>query len=291
MGELIGVDYASVDQNVAPGFPQARAAGVRFAIVRAIYGRGFNGRLEPYRDPCWARDKDAIRAAGLKRGAYLFLCFDKTGATTPTPEAQAQAYCDYVGLLPYQDFVPMIDVEEASDTLSPDQMYAWVMRAANVLAAHFGAWPGMYTSNRVWQENLAGHAAGALISSPLWLAKPWPWAINAPAHLDGAPAYQPTTIPEFGDATYWWIYQYQGDARGVPGFSSTCDLNRFHVVRRGDQGGIVTWVQRRVGTPIDGVFGPATENAVKAVQATHGLTVDGIVGPDTFAALAWTRTS
>ena len=75
----------------------------------------------------------------------------------------------------------------------------------------------------------------------------------------------------------------------MPGFSSTCDLNRFHVVRRGDQGGIVKWVQRRADTTIDGVFGPATEHAVKAVQARHGLAIDGIVGPDTFAALAWTR--
>jgi len=39
--------------------------------------------------------------------------------------------------------------------------------------------------------------------------------------------------------------------------------------------------------PIDGIFGPKTEKAVKAFQRVKGLVVDGIVGPKTAAALGW----
>ena len=287
MAEIIGVDYASPDGNAPPNFAVAKQAGVRFAIVRAVYGRSLSPTPGPYLDPTWARDQHAILAAGLKRSAYLFLCFERTGSTTPTPEAQANAFADYVSLLPHRDFVPMIDVEEASDVMSPSEMHAWIVRAAQVLALRYGAWPGMYTSNRVWQENLQGQPAGELARCPLWIAKPWPWQPGQPAQLNGAPNYQPTTISQFGDRTNWWAYQFQGDAKGVPGFSSTADLSRFHVVRRGDQGTIVSWVQHRVATRVDGIFGPNTEAAVKAAQATYGLARDGIVGPDTFAALAW----
>ena len=38
-------------------------------------------------------------------------------------------------------------------------------------------------------------------------------------------------------------------------------------------------------TPVDGRFGPDTENAVKAFQRQHGLADDGVVGPLTWAAL------
>ena len=42
---------------------------------------------------------------------------------------------------------------------------------------------------------------------------------------------------------------------------------------------------------IDGVYGPQTEAAVRALQADRGLQVDGIVGPATTAALEGYSTS
>lgn len=66
------------------------------------------------------------------------------------------------------------------------------------------------------------------------------------------------------------------------------------MLRRGSEGTAVRRLQRRlieVGFPpgpVDGIFGPATERAVRAFQASEGFLVDGIVGPVTGGALGLT---
>lgn len=66
------------------------------------------------------------------------------------------------------------------------------------------------------------------------------------------------------------------------------------VLRRGSTGARVVQVQRKLKTNypayakrlvLDGIFGPATEAAVREFQRRAGLVVDGIVGPKTLHAL------
>ncbi len=63
------------------------------------------------------------------------------------------------------------------------------------------------------------------------------------------------------------------------------------VLRQGAKGGEVKEVQHRLkqwgyySGAVDGVYGPATAEAVKKFQRKNGLTADGIVGKATYAAL------
>jgi resuscitation-promoting factor RpfB len=54
-------------------------------------------------------------------------------------------------------------------------------------------------------------------------------------------------------------------------------------------GSTVAAVQRALGIPADGIYGPQTRRAVLRFQRAHGLAVDGIVGPQTLGALGLSR--
>ena len=75
--------------------------------------------------------------------------------------------------------------------------------------------------------------------------------------------------------------------RASPGSGSARATAGTHVVllRFGSRGAAVAAVQRALGIPADGIFGPQTRRAVRAFQRRHGLLVDGIVGPQTRGAL------
>lgn len=55
------------------------------------------------------------------------------------------------------------------------------------------------------------------------------------------------------------------------------------LLKVGSKGEEVKAVQKVLGLPADGVFGPATEAAVKKWQAANGLAADGLVGKNTMA--------
>lgn len=63
------------------------------------------------------------------------------------------------------------------------------------------------------------------------------------------------------------------------------------VLKRGDSGPLVRDLQYKLkekgfNIVADGIFGPRTEDAVKAFQKKYGLKVDGIAGPATYKALS-----
>lgn len=56
-------------------------------------------------------------------------------------------------------------------------------------------------------------------------------------------------------------------------------------LKQGSRGYEVKQLQKKLNLLDDGIFGPLTEEAVRAFQKSKGLTADGIVGPKTWAAL------
>jgi lysozyme family protein len=59
----------------------------------------------------------------------------------------------------------------------------------------------------------------------------------------------------------------------------------YDVVRLGSRGPWVEKLQQALGITVDGIFGPATEAALKAFQQEEDLTVDGVAGKMTYRAL------
>ena len=63
------------------------------------------------------------------------------------------------------------------------------------------------------------------------------------------------------------------------------------VYRRGSTGSVVTQIQQKLKSwgyyfsSVDGIYGPATEQAVRYFQQRNGLYVDGIAGDQTLAAM------
>jgi peptidoglycan hydrolase-like protein with peptidoglycan-binding domain len=74
----------------------------------------------------------------------------------------------------------------------------------------------------------------------------------------------------------------------MPPISST--IQPFPIVRRGDRDHPVRTLQHLLrahaqNVAVDGIFGPRTEAAVRAVQGNGGVAVDGVVGPQTWPLL------
>lgn len=268
-----GVDFGSVDKNKVD-WPVARARGdVSFAILRSSYGT--------WDDSAYTTNAEAAMDAGVVVGGYLFLRMEED------VEDQCERFIDNETF----DLAPTLDVEfptNKADAKKREGRASWGLTAKQALDRVVKAWdyidqvhatPILYTSARVWAEDLGGlKPPKRILESPLWLAR---------YHKTDATIVDPPT--PWGDADNWFVHQYRGDVKGVPGFSNQVDLNRFNPLVLGDKGTRVEWLQRKLHdfrVKVDGDFGKETLFAVRELQNDMNIDADGIVGPRTFAILS-----
>lgn len=284
---LKGIDVSR--HNGTPDFATAKANGISFVYVKATEGK-------TYTDPMFQPNMYNAMKAGLPVGCYHFARPDNGNS----PQDEANNFVNAISVFNY-DLLPVLDLE-VNVSMSNDALYNWAKTFIDTVKAKTGhnvmLYTGLYYLNtHSTLKNLAGYGV------PLWIA-----------------AYRST--PPTVDGWNWAIWQYT-DNENIPGVG-TCDANyaqsldsfRINNVSndvaipsnpvfkrvlkltnprmRGDD---VKILQKRLNvTPVDGIFGPATEQAVKNWQKVHdengnvvppykGLTVDGIVGQKTWNAL------
>lgn len=283
---IFGLDTASIAGIKNPNWAQAKTQGaISFAIIRSNFGIREDGVFK--------REWPKIKEAGIVRGAYLFLRFPhpKYGMKAPDPISQAKAFIKAVGHLNESDFPPSLDVEFPGGGkvtgMTPKQLLDRVRAAWKVLKGYYGVAPIIYTSGRVWREDLHNLSAPDLVESPLWLARyPFkPGPVRRGPFAGGLPV-----PPPWRDSRNWWIHQYQGNAIRLPGFpTGNVDMNRFQMMLKGETGDRVKWVQRRLGIAQNGHFDSAMESALRAFQYRKGLVSNGVVGLQTFVRLCWSN--
>lgn len=112
------------------------------------------------------------------------------------------------------------------------------------------------------------------------------WQSNLQIPADGI--WGPQTEQATHDL-FVFLSNLQAVAPSNPFFNALNEA-RSQVLQQGSTGGSVKILQvglngKGYGLVGDGIFGPATYNAVRRFQSDNGLQVDGIVGPQTWEAL------
>jgi lysozyme len=200
-----GVDVSRWQGNI--NWPKLKAHGANFAFIKATDG---GDRV----DPAFRRNWKGAQAAGVKRGAYHFFFWCRSG------ESQARWFIRNVpreaGALP-----PVIDVEwtrsrSCPKRPSPANVRKKMTSFMDALEAHYGQRPIIYTAPDFYEDNLQG----AFPNHPFWLR---------------AVAEHPSKVYP-GRRWLFWQYSGTGLSKGV---GEKIDLNVFN----GDAASWARWAQ------------------------------------------------
>ena len=188
---LAGYSVHGIDVSAYQGvidWPEVARHQVRFAFIKASEGATL-------RDPRFAGNWEDARAAGILSGAYHYFQPNRSGAQ------QAALFMATVPLRP-GDLPPVLDVE-ATRFHDVAELRREVREWLELVQAHYGARPILYSNYAFYRRYLAGH----FDDYPLWLA-----------HYEVARPSLP--------AERWIIWQHSDEAY-VPGIRGAVDFNVF----------------------------------------------------------------
>ncbi|MFE3074229.1 GH25 family lysozyme [Streptomyces sp. NPDC059247] len=275
-----------------------KASGESFVFHKATQGTGF-------RDPKFAADLAGALGAGLMVAPYHF--YDAgTGTAQSAHFIRTARAAGYNARRPGQ-LPPVVDLEKTRGRCPAGVNSTQVAAFLTKVKQAFGVTPIVYTSKDFTSTCLKGQTT-VLAGSPLWI----------PRYNNGR------TEPASIGGRSWSIWQYT-DRGTVPGINGHVDRNVYKgtltqlrhlahltptstppaqrpgsaptgtarswpVLKSGSRGTDVTTIQHLLNASgrnidADGAFGPATTNAVRALQSRNGLEADGIVGRGTWSKL------
>ena len=189
-------------------------AEYRGVVVKA--SEGLTGQ-----DPTRLRNAEAAHANGRVVSFYHFL------RPSLEPLGQIANLWKAIGdTMP--DFRPALDLESAPDAMTPDQLAAWFLAAADEAEAYFGVPPLVYTYPWFYNSRIAKAAGmtaelGARIKRcPLWMAD----YAHGETPAEGSHPFTPLPWDT------WTLWQTSGDkSTRVPGIGGAVD----HDVYNGDE--------------------------------------------------------
>lgn len=111
-------------------------------------------------------------------------------------------------------------------------------------------------------------------------------------HYDVSQAWHQSDHSDPGPNFPWDRFMQEvGGSAGPVAQAPSATPNKGYVVKGVQSApsnpGFTAYLQRRLGIPADGSWGPQTNGALAQFQRDHGLTPDSVIGPATAAALGW----
>lgn len=261
-----GIDVSKHQGKI--DWKKVQAAGIEFAMLRAGYGRN-------NLDAQFHNNANGCRVTGIPFGVYWF-----SYAYTVEMARQEARYCKDIISQYNVQFPVCYDLEYDTVDYARDHGVHIGKTIATQMANAFceeikkaGYMPMNY-ANRDYMNNMFG-----IVPYDLWFAR----YNSSPGRSDMA----------------MWQYTSSGSVRGVNG---KVDMNICYKdytagikpvrawVEMGDRGPDVKELQKKLNQigytlAVDGIFGKATDEAVRQFQTSVGISVDGQAGKNTMAKL------
>lgn len=186
--DIHGIDVSHHQQKI--DWDLIASQNVRFAFVKATEG-------ENHKDTLYCQNWDAIKAAGIKRGAYHFF------RPNADPILQAQNFID-LAELGHGDLPPVLDVE-VLDGVDSETLQLGVSTWLSTIENHFKIKPIIYTNQKFFNKHLVAHFTGY----PIWIAR-----------------YSSWRKPRLEKNHEWSFWQY-GNRGRLAGIDGNVDFNVF----------------------------------------------------------------